>query len=144
MLGSNPMLQQLMNSNPQMREMFSNPQLMQTLMDPTNINAMLQIQNAMRGAQATTTSAQGSSGGSLGDLMGMLGGGSGGGGGGGAAPAPFTAFAPPTTTTQDYTEQLQQLRDMGFINTEANLAALRASGGNVNAAVERLLNQLGG
>jgi hypothetical protein len=32
---------------------------------------------------------------------------------------------------------------MGFINTEANLAALQATGGNVNAAVERLLNQLG-
>jgi ubiquilin len=42
-----------------------------------------------------------------------------------------------------YRTQLQQLRDMGFINTEANIAALRATGGNVNAAVERLLNQLG-
>lgn len=42
-----------------------------------------------------------------------------------------------------FREQLQQLRDMGFINTEANLAALQATGGNVNAAVERLLNQLG-
>ena len=39
--------------------------------------------------------------------------------------------------------QLQQMHDMGFINREANLAALIATSGNVNAAVERLLNQLG-
>ena len=42
-----------------------------------------------------------------------------------------------------YSAQLQQMQDMGFINREANLAALRATGGNVNAAVERLLSQLG-
>jgi hypothetical protein len=32
---------------------------------------------------------------------------------------------------------------MGFTNEEANIRALQAAGGNVNAAVERLLNMLG-
>jgi ubiquilin len=31
------------------------------------------------------------------------------------------------------------LQDMGFYDQEANIRALQASGGNVNAAVERLL-----
>ncbi|XP_034466046.1 ubiquilin-1-like [Hippoglossus hippoglossus] len=38
-----------------------------------------------------------------------------------------------------FQQQLDQLNDMGFINREANLQALIATGGDVNAAVERLL-----
>ena len=40
---------------------------------------------------------------------------------------------------QLYATQLSQLQAMGFIDTEANISALRATGGNVHAAVERLL-----
>nr|CCC93653.1 putative ubiquitin-like protein DSK2 [Trypanosoma congolense IL3000] len=39
-----------------------------------------------------------------------------------------------------YQSQLQQLRDMGFPNEEANIAALRQSQGNIDFAIERLLN----
>jgi len=39
--------------------------------------------------------------------------------------------------------QLEQLNNMGFVNKEANIKVLTASGGNVEAAVERLLNMLG-
>ena len=58
-------------------------------------------------------------------------------------------FTPPAAATnnqnlrQVYAVQLQSMRDMGFINDEANIAALKETGGNVNAAVERLLNMLG-
>ncbi|XP_070823477.1 ubiquilin-4 isoform X3 [Chaetodon trifascialis] len=38
-----------------------------------------------------------------------------------------------------FQQQLDQLNAMGFINREANLQALIATGGDVNAAVERLL-----
>lgn len=43
-----------------------------------------------------------------------------------------------------YSSQLEQLTSMGFVNREANLQALIASFGDINAAVERLLalNQL--
>lgn len=44
---------------------------------------------------------------------------------------------------QLYAAQLSQLQDMGFIDAEANMQALRATGGNVHAAVERLLGNPG-
>ena len=40
---------------------------------------------------------------------------------------------------QRYQTQLEQLTAMGFLNREANLQALIATFGDVNAAVERLL-----
>jgi len=43
-----------------------------------------------------------------------------------------------------YSAQLEQLNSMGFINREANLQALQATLGDVNAAVERLLARLDG
>lgn len=42
-----------------------------------------------------------------------------------------------------YSSQLQQLQGMGFVNEAVNIEALKATGGNVEAAVERLLNMLG-
>jgi len=43
-----------------------------------------------------------------------------------------------------YSSQLEQLTSMGFMNREANIQALTATFGDINAAVERLLalNQL--
>ena len=38
-----------------------------------------------------------------------------------------------------YRAQLEQLTAMGFVNREANLQALIASFGDINAAIERLL-----
>jgi ubiquilin len=38
-----------------------------------------------------------------------------------------------------FASQLQQLKDMGFSDGAANLQALMNTGGNVNAAIERLL-----
>jgi len=57
------------------------------------------------------------------------------------APAPV-AQAPAENLEQRFARELTQLREMGFDNTPANIAALRATGGNVNAAIERLLNSL--
>nr|2DAH_A Chain A, Ubiquilin-3 [Homo sapiens] len=39
--------------------------------------------------------------------------------------------------------QLEQLRSMGFLNREANLQALIATGGDVDAAVEKLRQSSG-
>ncbi|XP_040308286.1 LOW QUALITY PROTEIN: ubiquilin-4 [Herpailurus yagouaroundi] len=44
-----------------------------------------------------------------------------------------------TTPEVRFQQQLEQLNSMGFINREANLQALIATGGDVNAAIERLL-----
>lgn len=40
---------------------------------------------------------------------------------------------------QRYQQQMEQLSSMGFLNREANLQALIATFGDINAAVERLL-----
>ena len=50
------------------------------------------------------------------------------------------ALAPPANPDQLYAHQLQTLTEMGFFDTDANLRALVATGGNVQAAVERLLS----
>ena len=42
-----------------------------------------------------------------------------------------------------YKSQLEQLKAMGFTNENVNIEALKATGGNVDAAVDRLLNMLG-
>lgn len=42
-----------------------------------------------------------------------------------------------------YATQLTQLQEMGFIDTVENIQALVATAGNVHAAVERLLGNLG-
>lgn len=42
-----------------------------------------------------------------------------------------------------YATQLSQLQEMGFFDTQENVRALRATSGNVHAAVERLLGNSG-
>ncbi|ESL10562.1 ubiquitin-like protein [Trypanosoma rangeli SC58] len=49
-------------------------------------------------------------------------------------------FQPHGNTRDLYQAQLQQLRDMGFPNEQANLAALEQAHGNIEFAIERLLN----
>jgi len=55
------------------------------------------------------------------------------GGGGGAAPQQNVR---PEIV---YRDQLRQLNEMGFTNASANLNALIATGGNLEAAVDRLI-----
>ncbi|KAG5464613.1 hypothetical protein LSCM4_00053 [Leishmania orientalis] len=54
-------------------------------------------------------------------------------------PAMFAPSLPQGNPREVYREQLQQLRDMGFPNEEANIAALQQAQGNVQFALERLL-----
>ena len=74
------------------------------------------------------------------DFSSLLGGAGAGAGatGFGAAPAAAPVSAEPPATR--YASQLRQLYDMGFSDEQANLQALIATGGNLNAAVERLLS----
>lgn len=56
----------------------------------------------------------------------------------------LSCFAVSTVPLEQlYASQLSQLQDMGFVDTQANIQALRATGGNVHAAVERLLGNPG-
>ncbi|KAG8262034.1 Ubiquilin-1 [Homalodisca vitripennis] len=53
-----------------------------------------------------------------------------------SAQGPNASSQPPE---ERYRSQLEQLTAMGFVNREANLQALIATFGDINAAVERLL-----
>lgn len=168
---SNPMLQSAMNSNPALRSMMQNPEFLRQLSDPQTMNALLQMQQASQqlqgsgfmnlfgysinpssltrsmpgtGAPPTGTSPTGSSptgasptGSSttpnvppfdMSQLFATLGGG---------VPQPQSTEPPEVR----FSVQLEQLQDMGFTNHQANLAALQATGGNVQLAIERLLGQ---
>ena len=61
-------------------------------------------------------------------------------------PMPFgnpQQSVPTQNLREIYSSQLEKMREVGFINEESNIKALQAAGGDVNAAIERLLNMLG-
>ena len=97
------------------------------------------MQQAMRGMQGGAGGAN-----PFAAMMGAGGmGGMGGMGGGGANPfaammgAPGGATQPPE---ERFRVQLDKLRDMGFTDQQANIAALQATSGNLDAAIDRLLS----
>eukprot|EP00210_Caulerpa_lentillifera_P008454 g8066.t1 len=130
--GSIPGMQDLMNSNPQAREMLSNPDTMRNMMNPENIQAIMQLQQSLQTLQRSglAPSMTDLTNSSMASLF------NGGGGLGSTTTPPVTD---PVTT---YATQLQQLQDMGFTDREANIRALQATGGNVNAAIDRILQGL--
>ncbi|CAL8462374.1 g1907 [Coccomyxa elongata] len=156
-VNANPQLRQMLDADPRLRAAMSDPETLRRSLDPANIQAMLQMQQAMQQLQASGLMPPGA-GGPLGlgagldqpptgagaapgapDFSSMFNslnmGGSGMGLGGFGVQA-AAAVANPETA---YATQLEQLRAMGFYDEQANIQALQATGGNVNAAVERLL-----
>lgn len=109
------------------------------------LRASMQAMQGSGGAPAAPGGAGG-----MPDMAGLfqaLGGGGGMGGPGlagilGAGGATGGALPPVANPEETYAPQLQQLRDMGFCNHQENIRALQATGGNVNAAVERLLSSV--
>lgn len=103
-------------------------------------NRLQQILGAARGGGASNAGASPS--GAGGDAsnpfagLGALGGFGGLGGAGGAASGQPSDSRPPE---ERYASQLQQLRDMGFVDGQANLRALLISGGSVEGAISILL-----
>lgn len=125
---SNPMLREMAASNPMMAQLFENPDrlraYLETLGDPETMAAMHRVRDAM--ARLDPGLAEGGNAPGLGLPAGLFG-------------AGMPAMAPPADPETAYAAQLQQLQDMGFWDREANIRALVATQGNVNAAVERLL-----
>ncbi|XP_061958880.1 ubiquitin domain-containing protein DSK2a-like [Populus nigra] len=144
MLNFNPQLRGMVDSNPQLREMMQNPELLRQLTSPETMQQMLALQQSLLPQlrqQATQESAQpGAPTGTpnntgLDMLMNMFGG-----LGAGSLLVPNQPNVPPEEL---YATQLSQLQEMGFFDTQENIRALRATAGNVHAAVERLLGNLG-
>ncbi|KAJ6830556.1 ubiquitin domain-containing protein DSK2b-like [Iris pallida] len=147
MLNLNPQTRTLME-NTQIREMMQNPEFIRQLTSPETMQQLLSFQQTLvsqLGRQQSSQEPNQTTGGGpdmpnntagLEMLMNMFGGL----GAGGGLGIPNTPNVPPE---QLYATQLTQLREMGFFDTQENIRALSATAGNVHAAVERLLGNLG-
>ncbi|XP_062255539.1 ubiquilin-4 [Platichthys flesus] len=168
MPGNSPM-QQLLEQNPNVSRMFNNPEFMRQLQNPETLSTMTNprvrqaLEQIQQGLQILQTEVPGfvSSVPTGGLTVPPATGGSVPPAAGGIVPAqnsPSAALPPGSIPSQQmqqilqmfsgggasvpearFQQQLDQLNAMGFINREANLQALIATGGDVNAAVERLL-----
>eukprot|EP00899_Mesostigma_viride_P014501 jgi/Mesvir1/23051/Mv08168-RA.1 len=130
MMQSHPLLRQMADSNPMMASMMANPEMLRQLANPEVQQALATLQRTL--GTHITPAATGGAAAQENLLAALLGGRAMGG-----APGVPESNEPPETR---FAAQLQQLRDMGFFDTQANIQALLASSGNVNLAVERLLS----
>ncbi|XP_040854787.1 ubiquilin-4 isoform X2 [Ochotona curzoniae] len=169
LFAGNPQLQeQLRLQLPVFLQQMQNPESLSILTNPRAMQALLQIQQGLQtlqteapglvpslgsfGMSRTTAPTTGSNTGSVPEAP-------------ASSPAPAPAASSPTGTSSTqqqlmqqmiqilagsgnsqvqtpevrFQQQLEQLNSMGFINREANLQALIATGGDINAAIERLL-----
>uniref|UniRef100_A0A1J3GX58 Ubiquitin domain-containing protein DSK2b n=1 Tax=Noccaea caerulescens TaxID=107243 RepID=A0A1J3GX58_NOCCA len=141
----NPQLRSLMDSSPQVREMMQNPEFLRMLSSPAAMQQMMTLQQSLlSGNRNTTNQVPGQTGaattgtgnnGGLDLLMNMFGS-----LGAGGLTGANQSNVPPEEL---YATQLQQLEEMGFFDRAENIRALRATNGNVNAAIERLLGSFG-
>ncbi|XP_010645930.1 ubiquitin domain-containing protein DSK2b isoform X1 [Vitis vinifera] len=146
-LNFNPQLRGMLDMNPQLREIMQNPELLRQLTSPETMQQMMSLQQSLLSQlnRQQSTQEPGQTGGGttagtpnnigLDLLMNMFGG-----LGAGSLNVPNTPDVPPE---QLYATQLSQLQEMGFFDTQENIRALRATSGNVHAAVERLLGNPG-
>ncbi|KAL8228913.1 hypothetical protein R6Q57_013813 [Mikania cordata] len=144
-VNQNPQLRSMFDSNPQLREMMQNPELLRQLTSPQMMQQMMSLQQLLpqlsqqqSPLDPTQTNAATGTQNNMGlDLLMNMFGGLGGAGG---LAVPSVSDVPPE---QLYATQLSQLQEMGFFDTQENIRALRATSGNVHAAVERLLGNFG-
>ncbi|XP_062821123.1 ubiquilin-4 [Anolis carolinensis] len=165
LLAGNPALQeQLRLQLPAFLQQMQSPESLSVLTNPRALQALLQIQQGIHTLQAEAPGLVPSLG-SFGGGPPPLASSSSGGGAAPEAPPPPDMAPPPPQLMQHMLQmlanpnaqapspspssspsaesrlvlQLEQLRGMGFIDGEANLQALLASGGDLNAAIEALL-----
>merc|ERR1712200_48748 len=139
MFAGNPALQQQMSAMmPQLLQQMQNPQTQQLMSNPEALAAIMQIQQGMDRLRAAAPDLYQSMG--LPSLPPNL----------VPNPAQFAQFMtqmmgqmragnPEQPPEERFASQLDQLASMGFVDRQANIQALIATMGDVNAAVERLL-----
>ncbi|KAI4318583.1 hypothetical protein MLD38_032265 [Melastoma candidum] len=141
----NPQLRRMVDMNPQLREMMQNPELLRQLTNPETLQQMMAMQQSLlshlnRSQRNQEPGQAGANAGAMNVmgmelLMNMF---------GGLGAEGFGVSNNPDVPPEElYATQLSQLQEMGFIDTQENIRALRATSGNVHAAIERLLGNLG-
>ncbi|KAH8584152.1 DSK2 like with a ubiquitin domain [Cryptosporidium sp. chipmunk genotype I] len=142
-LHSNPMFAQLSANNPMLDQMLNNPEMMRMMLNPQMIQSVLNSNN-MNSSNANSNQFSSPNGGfSSTQLNGLL-----------NDPSIASMLSgitnganrninsnAPNPMPQMYATQLSQLRDMGFIDVDASLSALQESGGDINAAINKLLER---
>lgn len=141
-MGNNPEMAAQMsgmdaaNLNPQMREqfsrLFSNPSALQAMQRPEVAAAMRQIQEGIQTIRRIAPE--------LADSMGLPASIPGAAGAPAAAGTTATPRAPLPPPEERFAGQLQQLEAMGFVDKQKNIQALLSTGGEVNAAIDRLIS----
>ncbi|KPP67810.1 ubiquilin-1-like [Scleropages formosus] len=168
LFSGNPQLQQQMRQQlPVFLQQMQNPEMLSAMSNPRAMQALLQIQQGLQTLATEVPGFIPGMG--LGGLGGVVGGVSNTGSSPAPVPASGLGSSDPSgsqTTSEAarqqqfvqqmlqalastnaqvqspevrFQQQLDQLNAMGFLNREANLQALIATGGDVNAAIERLL-----
>ncbi|KAK4348010.1 hypothetical protein RND71_034349 [Anisodus tanguticus] len=141
-MGLNPQLRSMLDSNSHLREMMQNPEFIRQLTSPETMQQLMNLQQGLLSQLGRPQSNQGqvqdagrTASDNLGMLMNMFGG-----LGTEGLGVPGRSNVPPEEL---YATQLTQLQEMGFFDTQENIRALIATAGNVHAAVERLLGNTG-
>eukprot|EP01129_Flabellula_baltica_P001132 TRINITY_DN11044_c0_g1_i1.p1 TRINITY_DN11044_c0_g1~~TRINITY_DN11044_c0_g1_i1.p1 ORF type:complete len:266 (+),score=77.50 TRINITY_DN11044_c0_g1_i1:57-854(+) len=109
---NNSMLSELVNNNPILQQMMVNPAAMKQMLNPEFLEDIVSALDTDPFTEYTPQPIYGGN--------------------------PFGNVGTVSDPESAYSSQLQQLEEMGFTDREANLTALKASMGNVEAALERL------
>lgn len=139
MIMNSPQIKALADSNPQLKEILNNPELMREMFSPQNLQQMANMMGAMGNMGAIGMNPMA---GMMNPFAGM--------------PMGNPMFGQEANNSntgnntqsnvdpkEKYKEQLKQLAEMGFINEETNIQVLEQCNGNVQFAIERLLNMMG-
>ena len=166
---NSPLMRQMAQNNPQMQALLNNPQLLQQMLNPQTLQMMSNMFRQMGGNNNNTGSNNNNNNNTnpqappfdlsqmanmFGNMQGLFGnpndnGGVGGNAGSEAGQENFSNIGINDNNDanvdykEKYKDQLAQMKDMGFVNEETNIQVLKQCSGNVQFAVERLLNMLG-
>ncbi|KAK6589791.1 DSK2 like with a ubiquitin domain [Cryptosporidium xiaoi] len=145
-LRSNPIFNQLSASNPMFSQMINNPDMLRAMLNPQVIQTVLNsggLNNPGFNGNPLSSLSSGFNPSQINNMLndpgiasmmsGIMNNGNLSGGG------PNGTIN--NTTAQQYSSQLNQLRDMGFIDNDASLLALQETGGDINAAINKLLER---
>ena len=157
---NSPQMRQLARNNPQMQALLNNPQLLQQMLNPQTLQMMSNMFQSMSGNNGQSNNNNNANGqmppfdlGQMANLFGNMGGlfgnqnNNSNGSSGTGENFSNIGINDNNDANVDYKEkykdQLAQMKDMGFVNEETNIHVLKQCSGNVQFAVERLLNMLG-
>ena len=168
---NSPQMRQLAQNNPMMQQMLNNPQLLQQMLNPQTLQMMSNMFQSTGNANNNNANNNNPNNnpqmppfdlsqmanlfGNMGNMGGLFGnnnnsgnaGSTSGTGTGSSENFSNIGINDNNDANVDYKEkykdQLAQMKDMGFVNEETNIQVLKQCSGNVQFAVEKLLNMLG-